>query len=192
MADHELIQAHTAALAQTLPAAVVEELADGLHETWYRHLAAGLAPADAARAAIAEFGSPAQITDAFVAQAPGRRTSLILLASGPVAALSWGTTLVTYHAWSWPVPRALAAMLACVLLSAVAALLIAATSKHSYRRTRLAHPAALAVAGLDATMLTILLLVAPRPAWPVLAAVTLSLARIAITTRSLRHMLANN
>ncbi|WP_319462776.1 hypothetical protein [Micromonospora sp. RTP1Z1] len=44
-------------------------LADGLTETWQHHLSAGLPPADAARAAIAEFGSVDQITDAFVVQA---------------------------------------------------------------------------------------------------------------------------
>jgi hypothetical protein len=191
MAGHELIRAHTAALARRLPAPVVDELADGLNETWHRHLAAGLAPAEAARAAIVEFGSPAQITDAFVAQAPGRRTALVLLATGPVAALSWGTTLVTSRAWSWPVSRALPAVLGCVLLLAVAALLLAATSRHSYRRTRIAHPAVFAVAGVDMTMLTILLVVAPQPAWPVFAAVCVSLIRLGLATRMLRRALTH-
>jgi hypothetical protein len=180
-----------AALARSLPAPVVDELADGLNETWQRHLAAGLAPAEAARAAIAEFGSPAQITDAFVSQAPGRRAALLLLATGPVAALSWGTALVTSRAWSWPVPTAVAAVLGCVLLLAVAALVVAATSRHSYRRTRIAHPAALAVAGLDMTMLTIVLLVAPQPAWPVFAAVCLSTMRIGLGARLLQRALAD-
>jgi hypothetical protein len=187
VAGHELIQAHTAALARRLPSPVVDELADGLDETWHRYLDAGLAPAEAARAAIAEFGSPAVITDAFVTQAPERRTALLLLATGPVAALTWGTTLVTSHAWSWPVSRALPAVLGCVLLLAVAALVIAATSRHSYRRTRLAHPAALAVAGLDMTMLTLVLVVAPQPAWPIFAAVCVSLTRIGLTTRLLHR-----
>jgi hypothetical protein len=190
MAGHELIEAHTDALARRLPAPVVDELADGLDETWHRHLAAGLTPAEAARAAIAEFGSPAQITDAFVTQAPGRRTALLLLASGPVAALSWGTTLVKSHAWAWPVARALPVVLGCVLLLAIAGLLIAATSKHSYRRTRIAHPAALAVAGLDMTMLTILLVVAPQPAWPVFGAACVSVFRVGLVTQLLQRRLA--
>jgi hypothetical protein len=191
MAGHELINAHTAALERRLPAHIVDELADGLNETWHRHLADGLPPAEAARAAIAEFGTPAQITDAFVTQAPGRRAALLLLATGPIAALSWGTTLVTSHAWSWPIPKAVAAVLACVLLLAVAALLIAATARHSYHRTRFAGIGGLAVTGLDLTMLTVVVLVAPTPAWPMLAAVTLSLVRIAVTARLLPRTLAH-
>lgn len=130
-------------------------------------------------------GSPAQITDAFVTQAPGRRAALLLLATGPVAALCWGTTLVTSRAWTWPVPTAAAAVLGCVLLLAVAVLLAAATSRHSYRRTRLASVGGLAVLALDITMLTLVLLMTPIPAWPMLGAITLSLARIAFTTRLL-------
>jgi hypothetical protein len=169
---------------------VVDELADGLTETWHRHLAAGLAPASAARAAIAEFGTPAQITDAFVTHAPGRRTALLLLATGPIAALCWGSTLVTSRAWTWPIPTAAAAVLGSVLLLAVAVLLAAATSRHSYHRTRLAGVGGLAVIALDITMLTVIVLVAPSPAWPMLTATTLSLARIAVTARLLPQMLS--
>jgi hypothetical protein len=169
---------------------VVDELADGLTETWHRHLAAGLAPAEAAQAAIGEFGVPAQIVDAFVTQAPGRRIALLLLGTGPVAALCWGTTLVTVRAWTWPVPMAVAALLGSVLLLAVGVLLVAATSRHSYRRTRLAGVGGLAVIAIDIMMLAVVALVAPAPAWPMLGAVTLSLARIAVTTRLLPRTLA--
>lgn len=190
MAGHELIQTHLAALARQLPTDVVDELADGLTETWHRHVAAGLAPGEAAQAAIGEFGTPAQTVAAFVTQAPGRRAALLLLATGPVAALWWGTTLVTSRAWTWPVPPAVTVVLASVLLLAVGALLAAATSRHSYRRTRLAGLGGIAVMALDITMLTVVLLVAPSPAWPMLGAVTLSLARIAVTTRLLPRALA--
>jgi hypothetical protein len=190
MADHELIGAHLATLARQLPPDVVDELTDGLTETWHRHLATGLSPAEAARAAIAEFGTPEQITDAFVTHAPGRRAALLLLATGPVAALCWGSTLVTSRAWTWPIPTTAAVVLACVLLLSVAVLLAAATSRHSYRRTRLAGFGGLAVIALDITMLTVVLLVAPSRAWPIVGAITLSLARIAITTRLLPRTLA--
>lgn len=190
MAGHELIQTHLAALARQLPADIVDELADGLTETWHRHLATGLTPAEAARTAIAEFGTPDQITDAFVTQSPGRRTALLLLATGPIAALSWGTSLVTSHAWTWPIPTAAAAAPGCVLLITVAMLLSVATSRHSYHRTRLAGVCGLAVIALDITALTTVLLVAPSPALPLLAAITISLARIALTARLLPQTLA--
>ena len=81
-------------------------------------------------------------------------------------------------------------MLGAVLVFAVAALLVAATSRHSYRRTRVAGLGGLAVAGTDVTMLMIVLAVAPTHAWPLLTAVTVSLVRIAVTTRLLPRTLA--
>ena len=79
--------------------------------------------------------------------------------------------------------------LAVAGLAAVGLLVAAATSRHSYRRTRLAGVGGLAVIALDITMLTGMLLVAPSPAWPMLGAITLSLARIAVTTRLLPRTL---
>jgi hypothetical protein len=70
MARHHLIDDHLALLADRLPGSAVDELADRLTETWHHHLAAGLSPASAADAAIAEFGTPDQILDAFVTQHP--------------------------------------------------------------------------------------------------------------------------
>jgi hypothetical protein len=75
VASHQLIDAHLATLAARLPSDAVDELADGLHETWHHYLDAGVASTDAARAAITEFGTAEQITDAFVRHAPGRRTT---------------------------------------------------------------------------------------------------------------------
>jgi hypothetical protein len=190
MAGDELIRAHLSALSRTLPPDIVDELADGLAETWRRHVAGGLEPADAARVAIAEFGTPDQITDAFVTNSPGRRTARLLLASGPIAAVCWGTALITSRAWTWPVPRIGAVLLAAVLLLAIAALVAAATSRHSHRRTRFAGVGAIAVATLDIAMLAIALVVAPH-GWPLFPAVTVSLSRIAITVRALPNSLAN-
>ena len=82
MASHPLIDDYVTGLARRLPADTVDELGDGLTEAWQQHLDAGLSPTEAARTAIAEFGTPDQITDAFVAQAPGRRRALLLLATG--------------------------------------------------------------------------------------------------------------
>jgi hypothetical protein len=61
MASHQLIDTYLADLRQRLPA----EVADGLTDTWQHHLATGASVRDAARAAIAEFGTTTQITAAF-------------------------------------------------------------------------------------------------------------------------------
>ena len=161
MAGHDLIDAYLATLARRLPTEVVDELADGLAETWQSHVGRGLRPAAAARAAIAEFGTPDQVVDAFVRQAPGRRTARLLLASGPVAGVCWGASLRGAHAWTWPVPRPAAALFGAALVAVAAALAVAATSRHSYRRTRLGGIGAFGLLVLDATMVSAALLAAP-------------------------------
>jgi hypothetical protein len=185
MAGHRLIDAHLAALARRLPAGAVDELADGLLETWQRHLDAGLPPADAARTAIAEFGSVAQIVDAFVTQSPGRRTARMLLASGPIFGICWGGSLVVGRAWTWPVPVPVVAVFGAALLAVVAALVVSATSRRSYRRARLGAAGGFGLIVLDVAMLAGVLALAPVLVWPMLAAVPASLARIGLTLRSL-------
>jgi hypothetical protein len=191
MASHQLIDDHLDELARRLPADIVDELADGLTETWQHHVATGLPPAASARAAIAEFGTSEQVTAAFTAQAPGRRTALILLASGPIVGLCWGASLITAHAWTWPVPTAAPAALAIGLLAVVAALATAATSRMSYRRTRLGGIGGLGLLVLDAAMLTTVTLTAPTLVWPMAIAIPASLARIGWTLRTLPAALAH-
>ena len=58
MPGSRLIGGYLAALAVNLPGRIVEELADGLDETYRGYLGRGLAPDVAARAAVAEFGEP--------------------------------------------------------------------------------------------------------------------------------------
>jgi hypothetical protein len=55
-----LIEDYRAAVAAQLPAAVADELADGLTETYHSYLENGLGPVAAARVAMAEFGEPAR------------------------------------------------------------------------------------------------------------------------------------
>ena len=95
-------------------------------------------------------GTPEQITDAFVAQAPSRRTALLLLATGPVAGACWGASLIQSRAWTWPIPHPAAIAFGSALLLVVATLAAAATSRHSYRRTRLAGVGGLGLLMLDA------------------------------------------
>lgn len=185
MASHQLIDTYLAELARRLPADAVDELADGLLETWHHHLDRGHGPTAAARAAIAEFGTTAQITGAFVAQATGRRTARMLLATGPIFGVCWGTSLIAAHVWTWPVPTAAAVGFAAALLAVVACLVIAATSRHNYRRTRLGDLGAAGLVALDVAMLAAVLLAAPAFVWPMALAVPASLARVGITMRRL-------
>jgi hypothetical protein len=185
MAGHQLIDDHLTDLARHLPPDVVDELADGLTETWQRHLAAGLPPAQAARDAIAEFGTTGQIIDAFVAHSAGRRTARLLLATGPLVGACWGAALVVAHVWAWPVPTPVAVVFAGALLAVVAALVLSATSRHDYRRARLGAAGGCGLVALDLTMVIAVLSIAPALVWPVAIAVPLSLVRIGLTLRSL-------
>src|SRR5437762_2472077 len=77
------------------------------------------------------------VVAAFTRQAPGRRTALRLLATGPLVGLCWGAGLASGHAWTWPVPVPLRLVVGTGLLLAVACLAAAATGRR-YARTRLA------------------------------------------------------
>jgi hypothetical protein len=181
MASHQLIDAYLGELVGRLPRDSVDELADGLRETWGHHLARGLSPTAAAHAAIAEFGTPTQVTDAFVADATGRRTARLLLATGPIFGACWGASLITAQAWTWSIPVIASAVFAAGLLVAVGCLAAAATSRHNYRRTRLGDLGAAGLVGLDTAMIAIVMIAAPALVWPMAIAVPASLLRIAIT-----------
>jgi hypothetical protein len=125
-----------------------------------------------------------------VRHAPGRRTAARLLATGPLSGVCWAASLITAHAWTRPIPRPAAAAYGLALLTVAATLAIAATARHSYRRTRLGTAASLGLLILDATMLATITLAAPALVWPMLAAIPVSLARITLTLRSLPHAVA--
>jgi hypothetical protein len=185
MASHHLIEDYLDQLAARLSPDAVDELADGLTETWHRHRATGAAPDQAAQAAIAEFGSPQQITAAFVTHAPGRRTARALLATGPLIGLCWGGSLIAAHAWTWPIPPVAAAVYAAALLAVVFLLVVAATTRTNPGRTRLGGIGSAGLIVLDVTMIAAVAAIAPTLTWPMLAAIPASVARIAITVRTL-------
>jgi hypothetical protein len=189
MASHQLIDAYLAGLARQLPADTVDELADGLIETWHHHLGDGLTADRAAQAAIAEFGGADRIADEFVAQAPGRRTARLLLLTGPLMGSCWGTSLIATKVWTWPIPTVLGVGYAAALLATVALLLWAATSRHSYRRTRLGGLAALVLIALDAAMIGAVGVLAPTVIWLMAVAVAASVARIGLAIRWLPQAL---
>jgi hypothetical protein len=185
---HQLIGAHLDALARRLPADIVDELADGLTETFQRRLGQGLTAEAAARSAIAEFGTVDVIVTEFVRQSPGRRAARVLLASGPVVGACWAVAAVTGHAWTWPTPAPIRAVFAGTLVMVVAALALAATARRSYRRTRVAVLAGVGLLLLDIAALGCVALAAPDATAALSVAVTASLVRVCLTTRALHRL----
>jgi hypothetical protein len=184
----KLITGYVAGLRRGLPARVADEAVGGLLDTYEQNLAAGAAEQDAARAAVADFGDLETVVGEFTRQAPGRRAARLLLATGPVAGGCWAAALLTSRAWTWPVPGAARLAFGAVLLIAMAALVVAAATRHRYRRTCLAMLAGPAIIALDATALAVALAVAPTFTWVLALAATASTSRIALTARALPRL----
>lgn len=186
MPRHPLIAGYLARLRRDLPADVVDELADGLTETYDHHRARTTAPGQAARVSLAEFGTPDQVIAAFAAITPGRRQARTLLATGPLIGGCWAMALTTGHAQNWHLPVPARLVLGATLLTAIALLITAARATYGHARPRPARAGIGAVLLLDLTAVTVGPLLAP-PSWPLLLAVAASLAR---TTLALRALLA--
>jgi hypothetical protein len=199
----------------TTRAAITDELRDGLLESLEAHRASGCSPQEATTAAIAEFGDPHTVADAFspeLAAVQARRVALGLLVTGPLVGLSWLAAVAVNDLPPWrhqltgpwlALPLvALALAVACPALG----LTVAATGRPGRwlggwlgRRATL-PPTAAAVAGLaaigaDLTLLAIIsgqALTTPGPqVWvPVLLAAAASLTRVTLATRATRHLLA--
>jgi hypothetical protein len=191
MAEPSLIGDCLAELSAQLPAPIVAELADGLDQTWQRYLSQGLGPDAAARAALAEFGEPHVIVAAFTRASPARRAARRLLATGPVVGACWGTALIINRAWAWPIPVGTRIAVGGALITAIALLAIAAFSGRYRFAGRAAAAGCIGIAALDATVLIGITLAAPAVAWPVIVAMTASLARITFSARTLHTVLAS-
>jgi hypothetical protein len=189
MPGDDLITAYLRDVARGLPAGTVEELTDGLYETYEHHLAAGVDDQAAAQAAIAEFGDAGQIADAFVRDAPGRRAARRLLVTGPAVGVCWGAALIVARLWTWHIPVTARLGVGTALAIVVLILATAATSRHSYRRTRLAIVGGAGLVVLDAVMITGVLVLAPALTWLLIAAILVSVGRIGFAVRSLPRTL---
>jgi hypothetical protein len=185
MPRHHLIENYLDGL-RALPADVVEELTDGLAETYDHHRARGLAPDQAARTAITEFGITEQILAAFDEIAPGRRASRLLLTTGPLAGLCWGAALLTSHAWTWPIPYWAPPVLGVGLVTVIALLLVGG---HGRRTRRAASFGAGGLVLLDTLMIIGVLAVASAVSWPLLLAMLASVVRACLTLRTLPRIL---
>ena len=126
----------------------------------------------------------------FTRQAPARRAARLLLATGPVAGACWAAALILSRAWTWPVPAAARLSFGAVLLLAVLVLAVAATSRHSYRRTRLTAAAGPVILALDATAVAAAVLAAPALTVALGIAAGASLGRIAFTAWTLPRLAA--
>jgi hypothetical protein len=187
-----LITGYLETLSGQLPEPVVEELADGLEETYRRHLGLGLAPDEAAAVAVAEFGAPELIAAEFARAHPARRAARRLLAIGPLVGSCWAVALLTGRAWTWPVPLA-ARIVPGVMLVAVVALLAVAARGIRYRPVGRAGTAGCAgTAALDCFMIIGILAADPAGRWAVAVAVTASAARLGLSARLLGPVLAGN
>ena len=192
MSGSGLIAGYLDALSRQLPSHVVEELADGLEETYRRHLSLGLAPEAAARAATAEFGDPGLIAVEFIRVHPARRAARRLLAVGPAVGLCWAVALVTGRAWTWPVPVAAGIMPGLALVVVVALLAVAVRTTRYRAAGRAGAAGCIGTAALDTFMIIGVLAADPAARWAVAAAITASAARLALSARLLRPVLAGN
>ena len=187
-----LISGYLDALAGQLPGPVVEELADGLEETYRRHLGLGLTPGGGGAAAVAEFGDPELIAAEFARAHPARRAARRLLAAGPVVGSCWAVALVTGRAWTWPVPMAAGIVPGLVLVAVVALLAFAARSTRYRPVGRAGTAGCIGTAALDAFMIIGVLAADPAARWAVAVAMTASAARLGLSVRLLRPVLAGN
>jgi hypothetical protein len=211
----DAVEGYLAAVAGRLTAppaaraAITEELRDGLLESLETHRARGCTPQEAAAAAIAEFGDPGAVAAAFgpeLAAVQARRVALGLLASGPLVGLSWivAAAVNTLPPWRHQLtgPWLALPLVGLALLVACPALgfTVAATGRLGGLGRQAALPPTVAtVAGLAAVLADMTLLVImgghaltspASTAWaPVIPAVGLSLARVALAGRAVRRCL---
>ena len=90
---------------------IVAELRSGLLDATDSYQAAGLPPAEAAQAAIREFGDPGLVAGGFlteIAASQARRVAMVLLVSGPLVGLLWLAAALSGHLairiaafWEW-------------------------------------------------------------------------------------------
>ena len=192
MPGPSLIGDYLAVLSADLPERIVSELADGLEETYRRHLGLGLAPDAAAEAAVAEFGDPELIAAEFTRAHPARRAARRLLAAGPVVGSCWAVALVTGRAWTWPVPAAAGILPGLALMAVVALLAFAARSTRYRPIGRAGAAGCIGTAALDAFMIIGVLAADPAARWAVAVAVTASVGRLGLSARLLRPVLAGS
>jgi HAAS domain-containing protein len=195
--------------------AATDELRDGLLEALETHRGRGCSPAEAAAAAIAEFGDPGTVAAAFgpeLGAVQARRVALGLLVTGPLVGLAWIAAVVVGDLPPWrhqligPWLALPVAGLALAVAGPALGLTVAATGRLGRRLGRVVHratlpPTAAAVAALaavvaDLTLLAIITghtLTSPgSEVWaPVVLAASASLTRVMLAGRAARRCLVS-
>jgi roadblock/LC7 domain-containing protein len=180
---------------------ILTELRDGLDQATDEHIAAGLPPERATIAAIAQFGTPQAVADAFgdeLAIAHVRHTIARFIATGPLVGIWW---LLLLHPSPWRTGLiALVAAIPVIPLIVVAIATAAGAFATTGRLMRwlpeigprkavaaIAAIAALCLIG-DLTMITVFSL-SGMPTRPLaVIAIAASLTRIACSITALRHI----
>ena len=188
MSEPRLISSYLAALADQLPAPIVEELADGLTETHRSYLQQDLAPDLAAESAVAEFGEPQEIVAEFARVNPARRAARRLLGIGPVVGACWAVALITDRAW--PVPLTARILVGLALVTIIGLLAASALSTRYRLAARAGVVGCAGIAALDAVLITGVTLASAPMTWVMVGAMMASTARIAFAARSLVPALA--
>jgi hypothetical protein len=186
--EPRLIRGYLQVLASQLPASIVDELADGLAETYRSYRSRGLSAEAAAEAAVQEFGSPEEILAGFARVNPARRAARRLLGLGPVVGGCWVAALVTSRAWPGPWPARVGVSLA--LLASIGLLAVAALVRR-YRVSVFSGMAGFAgFAALDTALILGVVILAGALTWVTALAMAGSMVRLALCARALRPALA--
>jgi hypothetical protein len=186
MTEHSLIAAYTKDLRARLPAALAEEVLDGLIEAHDKYLRLGMTPEHAARAAIAEFGDPRIVADAFRRACPARRNACTLLVTGPVVGGCWASALIAGRAWDWPIPSAVPVLLGLTLAASVALLAMAVVAPRYHVVQRTGTAGCLGIVVLDVSAILTAVVSAPTTRWLLAIAACASAARLTIVARTMR------
>lgn len=184
---------------------IVAELGTGVADAAEAHRCAGLDPAQAARAAIAEFGSPARVAAGFRSElvaATVRRITLALTTASALTGALWYLAALASHIHQFPAGARLATLVAAIAVAtAIGSYLFTLACTGRLTRWLPARPAASAAiaagsgAAGDAAMLAALtILAADAPgrlaALPFAVASAASIVRFGIATRAARTCLA--
>lgn len=189
MADHRLIAAYRHDLLTRLPAELAEEVSDGLTDAQEEYVRRGLSPDQAAAAAVADFGHPGTVADAFRSASPVLRLARILIATSPVVGGWWAATLITARAWDWSIPLAAPVLVGLILAASVVTLATASLTPRYQSLRRAGIAGCLGIAVLDVTVITTAVLLAPDARWLVAIAICLSAVRLTLVVGGLRRCL---
>jgi hypothetical protein len=186
--EPRLIRGYLEVLASQLPASIVDELADGLAETYRSYLSRGLSAEAAGQAAVREFGSPDEILAGFARVNPARRAARRLLGLGPVVGGCWVAALVTSRVWPGPLPARVGVSLA--LLASIGLLAVAALVRR-YRVSVFSGLAGFAgFAALDTALIMGVVVLAGSLTWVTALAMAGSAVRLRLCARALRPAMA--